>query len=186
MSGRRVIVLASGGIDSTACIAYYLELKYGAEAMFINYGHPANHVEHQHLLQVCQRYGVPVSMLTLHGANIMYPGEIRGRNAFFIIAALMAKPNHNGLIALGIHSDSPYYDCGDRFVELMQELVINYTDGTVKLDLPLIEMNKLEILDYCKAHNVPLELTYSCELGTVPPCGHCPSCKDRIALGLSS
>jgi 7-cyano-7-deazaguanine synthase len=30
---------------------------------------------------------------------------------------------------------------------------------------------------------LPVQLTYSCELGSVPPCGLCLSCADRRALG---
>lgn len=185
MTGRRVLVLASGGIDSSACLAYYVEMGYDVEAMFIDYGHAANSIERRHVRQQCRRYRVPLSTLTLRGATISYPGEIRGRNAFLIIAALMAKPAFSGLISLGIHSGSPYYDCGERFFQLMRELVADYSEGAIQLDLPLIEMDKRAVFDYCSSHNVPLELTYSCEMGTVPPCGRCLSCKDRMALGLN-
>ena len=111
-------------------------------------------------------------------------GEIRGRNGFLVLAALMAKPRFAGILALGIHAESPYYDCGIRFLNLMKSVVSDYTLGTVQLDAPFIELTKPEIVEYCRIHNVPLELTYSCERGSSPPCGSCDSCGDRRALGL--
>lgn len=50
MTKRRVIVLASGGVDSTACLFYYREAGHDVEALFIDYGHPANPIEHKHLV----------------------------------------------------------------------------------------------------------------------------------------
>jgi len=185
MTKRRAIILASGGIDSTACLFYYKELGHDVEAIFVDYGHPANLEEHRHLESLCKRYSIPLSLIKVSGIDIGSQWEIRGRNAFFILAALMAKPTFTGLLAMGIHSGSSYYDCSQKFTELMSSLVSDYTQGTVQLDLPLIEMDKAGIVQYCKSHKIPLELTYSCQTGSLPTCGKCPSCKDRLALGLS-
>lgn len=43
-------------------------------------------------------------------------------------------------------------------------------------------MNKIEVWEYAKSKRVPINLTYSCELGLKQPCGKCPSCKDLIIL----
>ncbi|MBK8024154.1 MAG: 7-cyano-7-deazaguanine synthase [Chloroflexi bacterium] len=43
--GKRVIVLASGGLDSTACIAYYLNLGYEVKPLWMNYGQKAARME---------------------------------------------------------------------------------------------------------------------------------------------
>ena len=184
MTARKVLVLASGGIDSTACLFYYRELGHDVEALFVDYGHPANPAEYEYIDALCKRYKFPLGLLKLSGATIDSQWEIRGRNAFFIIAALMARPTFMGLLSLGIHGGSPYYDCGQKFVQLMENLITDYTKGTVQLDLPLMEMDKATIIHYCRLHKVPLELTYSCQAGKVPPCGSCPSCRDRIAFGL--
>jgi 7-cyano-7-deazaguanine synthase len=185
MTSRRAIVLASGGIDSTACLFYYKEIGHDVEAIFVDYGHPANLVEYEHLESLCKRYSIPLSSLKISGIDIGSQWEIRGRNAFFILAALMARPTFTGLLSLGIHGGSSYYDCGQKFIKLMNNLVSDYTQGTVQLDFPLMEMDKAGIVQYCKSRKVPLELTYSCQTGNLPPCGKCPSCKDRLAVGLS-
>ena len=112
MTSRRALVLASAGIDSTACLFYYRELGHDVEALFVDFGHPANPSEHEHIETLCKRYKFPLGFLELSGANIDSQWEIRGRNAFFITTALMARPTFAGLLSLGIHGGSPYYDCG--------------------------------------------------------------------------
>lgn len=185
MISQRALVLASGGIDSTACLFYYKELGHDVKALFVDYGHPANPVEHEHVDLLCKRYEIPFGLLKLSGTALGSQWEIRGRNAFLILTALMARPTFTGLLSLGIHGGSSYYDCGQRFIKLMSNLVSDYTQGTVQLDLPLIEMDKAAIVQYCRLHKVPLDLTYSCQTGSSSPCGKCPSCKDRMAAGLS-
>lgn len=184
MTSRRAIVLASGGIDSTACLFYYKELGHDVEAIFIDYGHPANLVEHEHLESLCKHYSIPYSLVKVSGIDVGSQWEIRGRNAFFMLATLMAKSTFTGLLSLGVHRSSLYYDCSQQFINLMSTLVSDYTQGTVQLDLPLMDMDKVSIVQYCRSRKVPLELTYSCQVGSIPPCGKCPSCKDRLAVGL--
>jgi len=47
MTARKVLVLASGGIDSTACLFYYKELGHEIEALFVDYGHPTWQIDDQ-------------------------------------------------------------------------------------------------------------------------------------------
>ncbi len=184
MTKKRVMVLASGGIDSTVCLFYYRELGYEVEAVFVDYGHPANSTEREHVSLLCEQFKIPLSLLNLSGTSMASGWEIRGRNAFLVFAALMAKPNFTGILSLGIHSGSSYYDCGQKFVNAIKNIINDYTQGTVQLDFPLLDMDKATIVQYSKLHRIPLELTYSCQVGGFPPCGRCPSCKDRLAIGL--
>ena len=39
------VILLSGGIDSSACIKFYLDLSYKVECIFCNYGQPAADAE---------------------------------------------------------------------------------------------------------------------------------------------
>ncbi len=179
------LVLMSGGMDSAACIHYYLESGFHVQGLFMDYGQLAGKHERQSAAKIAQHYDVLLDEVSLATGKSFGPGEVRGRNAFFIISALMARPSFIGLLALGIHGDTLYYDCGERFAGLMRDLVTDYTDGTVQLDFPFMQTDKRGVHDYCMEHHIPLALTYSCESGTFPPCKDCPSCKDRIALGLN-
>jgi 7-cyano-7-deazaguanine synthase len=67
----------------------------------------------------------------------------------------------------------------------MQSSFDLYTDGCIRIGVPFIKWNKRMIWDYCKTKKIPLEITYSCELGQDQPCGQCLSCKDLEALHVS-
>jgi 7-cyano-7-deazaguanine synthase len=55
----------------------------------------------------------------------------------------------------------------------------------VQLDAPFAHATKQEVYELCRAHRVPLAMTYSCERRSRRPCGKCPSCIDRRRLGLA-
>jgi 7-cyano-7-deazaguanine synthase len=64
-----VLVLLSGGIDSTACLDFYLQLGRPSCALFIDYGQPAATREWQAACDVANFYNVPVFSLQWDGAK---------------------------------------------------------------------------------------------------------------------
>ena len=177
-----VIVLFSGGIDSSACLNYYKSKRYNVKAVFVDYGQRANRMELSSARALATHYGVPLQKLRIDVEARFGEGEIFCRNAVLLLSALMANPSFKGIISIGIHSDSPYYDCTASFVSLMKRLVSEYSDGRVLLDVPFLLWSKRMIFDYAKSRRVPLSLTYSCERGRKNPCGECLSCRDVRAL----
>src|SRR5260370_32203116 len=109
-------------------------------------------------------------------------GEIAGRNAFLVLTAMLFNPKHSGAIVLGIHRGTHYYDCQDGFIGDMSRILDGYSDGRVKLAAPFLSWTKDMIWSYCLEHNVPLDLTWSCEVGPTEACGACLSCRDLEAL----
>ena len=182
--GRHAYVLASGGIDSTACMAYYFQQGFVVRPIFIDFGHPANSVERHHIGQIASHYGVALREIVLRGVGVNHVGEVTGRNAAFVAVALMSHPGMAGILSMGIHRGSPYYDCTPRFRDHMSTLLSESTNGQVQFDAPFIEVEKPGIVEYGREHALPFNLTYSCESGAMPPCGDCPSCKDRKALDI--
>jgi 7-cyano-7-deazaguanine synthase len=176
------VVLLSGGIDSAACVRYYLDLGFQLKGLFIDYGQRARGNESKSAIQVANHYGIPLDRLSLSPARDFGPGEIRGRNAFFIISALLFYPQFKGILSLGIHSGTPYYDCSHQFINDIKTIIDAYAGGEVQIDAPFLAWDKSMIYVYCKEKGVPIHLTYSCEAGTDPPCSKCLSCKDREAL----
>lgn len=179
---RQVIALVSGGIDSTACLAFYQDTGFSITGLYVDYGHRASSKEDAASAAICNHYGIRRLKIACQGFESRSDGFIPGRNAFLLLASLMAFPDHVGMIALGIHSGTSYADCTASFVDQMQACLSVYTDGRVIVSAPFLDWTKREIWDYCRSVAVPLDLTYSCELGLMQPCGKCLSCKDLEAL----
>jgi len=107
---------------------------------------------------------------------------MRGRNAVFMLSALMEHPIVQGQIAIGIHAGPPYYDCTPAFLTGVQVLFDGYTNGRVKAAAPFLLMNKSEVWLYGQKAGLPMGITYSCERGGEKTCGRCASCRDRRRL----
>ena len=177
-----VAVLVSGGIDSAALLAFYLSRRFSVRALFVDFGQPAAKHESRAAEAVCKHYGVHLSIMTVKSEATFSSGEITGRNAFLVFAALLGCGAHPGMIAIGIHEGAPYYDCSEGFLNSIQTVVDGYAAGKIKVAAPFLAWGKQVIWEFCKEARVPVESTYSCEKGGVPPCGKCLSCKDREAL----
>ena len=177
-----VYVLMSGGLDSTVCAHYFRRLDYNVTGIFIDYGQPASEPERQAVKSVTEYLEVPLTALSFKASCDFGPGEIIGRNAFLIFSAVMGLQLKRGIISLGIHANTDYYDCGEEFVSLIGKVLDDYSSGQLVLNCPFINQKKSFISSYARAENIPVGLTYSCEMGTLPPCRRCLSCKDRHAL----
>ena len=178
----RVWLLLSGGIDSTACLAFYLKEKFHVECFHISYGQPASGHERAAAERVARHFNVPLKILRWSSSTEFMAGEIVGRNAFFLVGALIEIGRNAGILATGIHAGTRYFDCSQAFLFLLQTMFDGYCDGRVRLAAPFIEWSKQQVFAFCESEGVPIDLTYSCEKGTDQPCGECLSCRDREAL----
>jgi len=181
-STQNSLVLHSGGIDSTACIHHYLDKGFDTKVLFIDYGQVAMEKEKTASINIANHYNIKHQVIKVDFNKSFSKGKIIGRNAFLIMTALMNIDFNVGLLSMGIHSGTDYRDCSTGFVKSIQDIFDIYTDGTIVFSTPFIEYTKSEIYKYCKDNKIPLELTYSCELGKEQPCGDCISCKDLINL----
>lgn len=148
----------------------------------MNYGQPAARNEATAATAIAHHYGIPLSVTQVAGARPKSDGEILGRNALLLFTALMEIDDHSAIIALGIHSGTSYYDCSSNFLSTVQSIVDGQCDGRIRVVAPFLDWTKKEIWDYCLKHQVPIDLTYSCEKGLDHPCGVCLSCRDMEAL----
>ena len=180
--GMDALVLMSGGIDSTACAHYFLNRGDNVSGIFVDYGQPAAGPEMDAVKRITQHYGISLTLLTFRGARTWTTGEILGRNAFLVFAALMGADVRHGVMSLGVHSGTSYYDCSPTFLDQTQSIVDAYSSGKIALFCPFLSRDKAFIREYCVMEEIPLHLTYSCEAGGEIHCGRCLSCGDRHAL----
>src|SRR5271169_4913513 len=86
-AGRNATVLLSGGIDSTACLAYYLNEGFRVDALFVNYGQIGASKELQAAKAICRHFRIRLRVVALSGITTKGPGLITGRNAFLLLTA---------------------------------------------------------------------------------------------------
>jgi 7-cyano-7-deazaguanine synthase len=181
-SRRLVYVLLSGGIDSTACVQFYRDQEYRVKPLHIQYGQGAHASELRSARAVAQFYKLKLLRVDLSGLEPAISGDIPGRNTLLLSTGLMSMGARTGLVALGIHAGTRYFDCQPTFVRLWDQLLDGYTDGRIRLGTPFLSWKKSEIWQYCLKSDVPVSLTWSCESRSGRPCGRCASCKDKEAL----
>ena len=157
-----VEVLVSGGMDSAALLAYYARQDFDVRAVFVNFGQPAAKQEVKAATSLSKHYRVPLSIFRSRCDATFSAGEISGRNAFLLFAAILARQGRSGMIAVGIHEGPPYYDCTEGFLNAVQVIVNGYAAGCIRVAAPFLKWNKRMIWDFCKKYGVPVHLTYSC------------------------
>jgi 7-cyano-7-deazaguanine synthase len=185
LSSNDVLLLLSGGADSAACLRFHLSRSNLLSCVFIDYGQLAAPHEYKAAKSLCKFFNTDLKTISMTGTPTYGQGLIMGRNAFLLSTALMSLEGSRGLISIGIHSDTDYADCSLQFLELFQSIADLYSDGAVQIVAPFLTWTKGQIINYCIEQDVPLDLTYSCETGSQPPCGDCRSCCDMRILDAS-
>ena len=88
-------------------------------------------------------------------------------------------------IVYGAHSDDAaggaYPDCTPDFYEAMNEAIFQGTGEKVRLDAPLLTLNKSQVVKQGLAMHAPYHLTRSCYEEDSVSCGTCATCIDRLA-----
>jgi 7-cyano-7-deazaguanine synthase len=168
--------LLSGGIDSAVALAMLRSVD-GDLGLFIDYGQSAAAQERRAASAIASHYGIALTCVAAPLGRFQL-GEIRGRNAFLLASAVMWAPRTVSAVVIGIHGDTPYRDCSPSFVQSFQNMVDEFTNGEIRVVAPLAQWRKPEVLQQARELGVPLDLTYSCEVGAGSPCGACNSCKD--------
>jgi 7-cyano-7-deazaguanine synthase len=164
----KVLVLLSGGIDSTACVEYYLSLGYIVSALFVDYSQPYVNQEKAAATAIAKYYHIPLGEIKISGFSIS-EGYIPARNSILLNLALLCFGQESGIVAIGIHSGTPYADCSPDFANLMQQIYDLYEEGRVRIDAPFLQWTKTEIWEHAKIQKVPLHLNHSTNLNDLIP-----------------
>ncbi len=181
------VILFSGGVDSAACAHYLQHNGHSVRGLFVDYGQAAASLESAAADQLSAVLKINLSKVQVATQRSFGIGEIRGRNAFLIFASMLEdESGRTQSIALGIHAGTNYYDCSPAFVESINRLVAEYTDGRTRVVAPFVDWTKRDVIKYFLEAGLPIEIPYSCEAGMSPPCGTCLSCRDRRILACLS
>jgi 7-cyano-7-deazaguanine synthase len=191
----RVVVMSSGGVDSSVTMLLLKRDGHEVFPMHVNYGHFAEDREWSSCQRVCDYLSVnkPVkidvkglevipSSLVKEGLDIEKDAFLPTRNLLFVVLgsayAFSIKCN---VVALGILAQPIFPDQKAEFFQSAETCISLALGRLVKVLTPLIELDKRETLKLAKELGMPLNITYYCHAGTENPCGRCISCKERIA-----
>ena len=184
-----VVVLFSGGVDSTLLAT--LALSYGRlkACVFVDYGQPASWRERAACEAWCKATGVelvshvcilPVAAMRI-GAGEPGARVVPVRNLILIgIATAYAVERGAGEVWYGAIADdqADYSDCRPAWVTDCNRLTGH--DG-VRVRAPLIGRSKGEVVAWATELGVDLGACWSCYEPTAQgaPCGTCDSCRAR-------
>lgn len=93
------------------------------DGIFIDYGQAAAKLESKAVKLIADRLSVSVRKVQLAGSHGSGAGELLGRNAFLLFTALFLTGGRSGFLGLGLHANTPYYDCSEAFVAAIGKLV---------------------------------------------------------------
>jgi len=202
----KVLVVYSGGLDSTAllykCISEFDEI----EAINFNYGSKHNSSERKAAEKICEMAGIKLTKVELPFINELFKSDLLQsggdipeghyeaenmkstvvpfRNGIMLsIAAGYGESIGASMIAIANHGGDHhiYKDCRLSFIDSMRDATVKGTDNEIGIYSPFVNINKAEVVTEGLKYGAPLELTWSCYKGGEVQCGRCSTDMERKA-----
>ena len=197
----------SGGMDSTLSAYMMKEANYEIVAVHFNYDQRTQAKELECFNTICEQLNVKkkyildldffkqlgASALTDKNIEVPVNGIEEGvpityvpfRNGIFLsMAAAIAEKEKAEVISIGVveEDSSGYPDCRENYIKSMQYSINLGTKDETKIEIkmPLVHLQKSQIVQTALELNVPLELTWSCYKNEEEACGVCDSCRLRL------
>ncbi len=204
----RVLVVFSGGQDSTTCL-FWAKARF-REVVALSFTYGQNHAHEVDLAeQIAADAGVEfhkmdATFISSLAANALTDSSIAmdqekpadgppntfvpGRNLFFLsIAAVFAREHGIRHIVTGVSQTdfSGYPDCRDSFIRSLNVTLNLAMEEQFVIHTPLMWVDKAQtwaLADSLGVLNLVRTRTLTCYNGIVGDgCGHCPACKLRRA-----
>lgn len=204
-SMKKAIIIFSGGLDSTTCLAIAQSQGFECHTISFNYGQKhiaelnaakkiATHFNVKHTIVDLPGKQFSGSALTdnqLNVPNYNNNNEIPvtyapARNTIFLSFALaFAEISNANDIFIGVSSIdySGYPDCRPEYIQAFQKLAnlatkVGVEEGNIRIHAPLISLTKGETIKLGLELGVDYKMTVSCYKATADglACGKCDSC----------
>lgn len=200
---RRVVVILSGGMDSTTLL--YDAKRYYEDVHALSFDYNQRHKkELEFAKKTCEKLKVPHKIVNLSCLNELaescltrkeqevpeghYSDEnmkqtvVPNRNMVMLaLATAYAITLNASKVLYGAHSGDHdiYPDCRPEFVEKLNEAVKICDWRVIEIEAPYLDISKIDILKIGKDLEVDYSLTWTCYKGEDKPCGKCGSCVER-------
>ncbi|MDA9771124.1 7-cyano-7-deazaguanine synthase QueC [Emcibacteraceae bacterium] len=214
MSAKKAVVLLSGGLDSSTCVAIAKDRGFEVYGLSFSYGQRDNHelnaarkvaksmnINRHEIIDIDLRaFGgsaltddidVPKGRSEEEIDDEIPVTYVPARNTIFLSFALaFAETIESSDIFIGVNAldYSGYPDCRPEYITSFQEMARLATkigvegDDGVRINTPLIDMTKAEIIKTGLSLGVDYSMTTSCydpaQDGSA--CGECDSCLLRL------
>lgn len=197
---RRILLLFSGGFDSTALLCALRERDNHVEALLVDYGQ-RHKIELSYARRFCNKHGVTFHDRTIvvprtnaltninepmNGKEQEYDFVVPFRNMMLIsLACSVAIEKGLGVVAIGCNMDdaNTFHDCRPEFIEHMNQAACGCAG--IQVIAPFTALAKREIVTRCTniltKHKISPDDSYSC-YGGKKPCGWCPACQKKESI----
>jgi len=190
-----LVVLMSGGIDSSVAAALAVDEGIDVIPVFVNYGQRALEREHAASKSVCAKLGLEAPLVVdLSGYGAAVPSGLTrtdmdlnedaflpGRNLLMLVAgASVAFSKGAAGVVIGLLDESVaiYPDQTSSFVQKAEAAIQTALGETISVLTPLITLPKGTVMKLARERE--LTDTYSCHSGNAMPCGVCVACKEIL------
>jgi len=207
IKNKKALCVMSGGMDSTLSAYMMKNEGYDIVAVHFNYDQRTEAKELVCFHNICddlsvkEKYVLDLDFFKQLGASALTDKNIEVptggvepgvpvtyvpfRNGIFLsMAAAIAEKEGAEIISIGVveEDSSGYPDCRESYIKSMQESInLGTKDETnIEIKMPLVHLQKSQIVQESLALNVPLELTWSCYKNEMKACGVCDSCRLRL------
>ncbi len=188
-----IVLLASGGLDSTLSAILAVEQGLEVHPLFVDYGQIAKErelnacrVNYKHyglqeprVIDVKQFGDLYPSGLTNNDMDIFEDAFLPGRNMLFLlVGATYACNVCANSISIGLLSEelSLFPDQTKEFIGKAQDIISMMTGRDLQILTPLMDFTKRDVV--ALAEKKGIVGTYSCHTGGETPCGECIACKE--------
>lgn len=186
-ANRRVVLLYSGGLDSTVLLGRLLADGHSVTCLGFHYGQT-----HARELVAARRIaallGAPFHLVSVPALALLLPSALTqgghrkvvpNRNAVLInIAVGYAAAHRQDAVALAANANdgADFNDCRPEFLDMVGRVAL--ANG-VDLWAPFIHTSKADIVAQGYALGLPVDDTRSCYRNDAEPCRECDACRDR-------
>ncbi|WP_373035357.1 7-cyano-7-deazaguanine synthase QueC [Sulfurimonas sp.] len=204
---KKALCVMSGGMDSTLSAYMMKNSGYEIIALHFNYDQRTQTKELECFHKICKELNViekyildldffkqiGASALTDKSIEVPTGGIEEGvpvtyvpfRNGIFLsMAAAIAEKEGARVISIGVveEDSSGYPDCREAYIKSMEQSInLGTKDETnIEIKMPLVHLQKSQIVQKALELNVPLSLTWSCYKSEKKACGVCDSCRLRL------
>jgi 7-cyano-7-deazaguanine synthase len=203
----KVLVLLSGGQDSTTCLDWAID-RFGREAvsaLSFDYGQrhriELNCAETIASVAGIEQSCLPIDTFTALGGDALTDDRIDvvdtigsdkdlpntfvpGRNLIFLTyAAAFAYQRNIGHLVTGVAQTdySGYPDCREDTIVALQRSLRLGMESDIQVHTPLMYLSKKQTVELARKLGAidAMALTHTCYEGCRPPCGECPACRLR-------